>query len=227
MQLQIWSDYACPYCYIGKRHLQQALAEFEHADDVEVIFRTFELDPTAARQAVHTTQQRLELKYRKSPEATQDMINHIIAAGNRAGLEMKYRTARYTNTFDAHRLTRYAQTKGLGLEITERLFHAYFSENLELADHAVLLKIATGLGLDHGETQAMLKSDEFAATARAEEAQAMQLGVNAVPFFVLEGVPGMLGAQPKDVLLSALRESWKLTCTNATATSREHHAERE
>lgn len=208
MQLQIWSDYACPYCYIGKRHLEEALAEFEHADDVEVVFRTFELDRTASTEVVNTTQQRIEYKYRKSPASARDMINHIIAMGARAGLKMNYDTVRYTNTFDAHRLTRYAQVNGVAAKMSERLFRAYFTENRELADQEVLLSIASDVGLNRCETEAMLKSGAFIEEARAEEAQAESRGIHGVPFFAFEDGTGLSGAQPKSALLRALRDSW-------------------
>ncbi|WP_273725126.1 DsbA family oxidoreductase [Brucella gallinifaecis] len=208
MQLQIWSDYACPYCYIGKRHLEEALAEFEHADDVEVVFRTFELDRTASPQVINTTQQRIEYKYRKNPESAREMINHIIAMGARAGLKMNYDTVRYTNTFDAHRLTHYAQVNGLAAEMSERLFRAYFTENRELADQEVLLSIASDVGLNRSETEATLKSGAFIKEAREEEAQAESRGIHGVPFFAFEDGTGLSGAQPKSVLLRALRDSW-------------------
>lgn len=208
MRLQIWSDYACPYCYIGKRHLEQALADFEHADEVEVVFRTFELDRTASPRVMNTTQQRIEYKYRKSPESARNMINHIILMARRAGIDMKYNSVRYTNTFDAHRLTRYAEGKGLASEVSERLFHAYFTENLELADHDVLIKIAGDAGLEPAETQTMLKSDAFSEEAREEEKKADMLGIYGVPYFVLEDGTGLSGAQPKQALLNALRDSW-------------------
>lgn len=211
MQLQIWSDYACPYCYIGKRHLEQALSEFEHADDVEVVFRTFELDRYASNEVVNTTQQRIEYKYRKGPQAAKDMINHIVSMAARSGLQMNYSTVQYTNTFDAHRLTRYSETKGVAAEMSERLFHAYFTENLALADHTVLLQIATELGLDPVETKGILDSDQFADVARAEEAQAEVQRIHGVPFFVLEDGTQLSGAQPKDALLHALRTSWNIT----------------
>lgn len=219
MQLQIWSDYACPYCYIGKRHLEQALAEFEHADDVEVVFRTFELDRSACREVVNTTQQRIEYKYGKDPKAAKDMINHIASLAARSGLEMNYSTVQYTNTFDAHRLTRYAETKGVAAEISERLFRAYFTENLALADHTVLLQIATELGLDPVETKIVLESDQFADVARGEEAQAEMRGIRGVPFFVLEDGTQLSGAQAKGALLNALRASWNSTQVDDTSSA--------
>ncbi|MGV2131057.1 MULTISPECIES: DsbA family oxidoreductase [Rhizobium/Agrobacterium group] len=208
VQLEIWSDYACPYCYIGKRFLDQALAEFEHAKDVQITFKAFELDPTASPVVVNTTQQRIEYKYRKSPEGARDMIQQIMMLGKRVGLDMRYDTVRYTNTFDAHRLAKFAESKGLADTMSERLFLAYFVENRELANHAVLAEIAVELGLDYDETKAMLQSDVFAEQSRADEAQAHGMGIHGVPFFVFDEGLGLSGAQPKASLLQALKTTW-------------------
>lgn len=221
MQLQIWSDYACPYCYIGKRHLEQALAEFEHASDIDVVFKAFELDRTASPHVVNTTQQRIESKYGKSAEAAREMIAHIVAMGARAGLEMHYATVRYTNTFDAHRLTHYARAQSgeLAAKVSERLFHAYFTENLELADHQVLLNIASAAGLDRGATNAMLKSAAYSDEARAEEAHAQVQGIHGVPYFVFEDGTALSGAQPKSALLQTIQDSWNRTRSASAASA--------
>lgn len=207
MQLHVWSDYACPYCYIGKRLLEEALAEFEHADDIEIVYKAFELNPAASRSVVDTTQQRIEFKYGKSPAAARAMIESIMAMGWRVGLTMNYDTVRYTNTFDAHRLTKFAEAKGIGGAMTERLFRAYFTENRELADAQTLMSIATELGLDGEDVSEMLASDAYADAARSDETEASRLGIHGVPFFAFaEG--GLSGAHPKVSLLNALRESY-------------------
>lgn len=209
MHLQIWSDYACPYCYIGKRHLEQALAEFEHAADVEIVFRAFELNPSASRNVVDTTQQRIEYKYGKSPAAAREMIDHIMKMGERAGLAMRYDTVRYTSTFDAHRLNKFAETRGVGAAMTERLFRAYFTENRELADIPSLIALAVELGLDGEDVSRMLASNAYADLVRADEADASRLGIHGVPYFVFNGEVGLSGAHSMASLLRALRESWE------------------
>lgn len=209
MRLQVWSDYACPYCYIGKRHLEEALADFEHAQSVEIVFKAFELNPAASRAVVDTTQQRIEYKDRKTPAAAREMIEHITKMGAHAGLAMNYDTVRYTNTFDAHRLTKLAESKGLGSAMTERLFRAYFTENRELADPATLVSIATDVSLDNAEVSHMLASDTFADAVRAEESEAGRLGIHGVPFFAFDGEMGLSGAHSKATLLKALRESYE------------------
>lgn len=209
MQLQIWSDYACPYCYIGKRHLEQALAEFDHAGDVEILFRAFELNPSASRNVVDTTQQRIEHKYGKSPVAAREMIDHIMKMGDRAGLAMRYDTVRYTSTFDAHRLSKFAEAKGMGAAMTERLFRAYFTDNLELADIPTLIALAVELGLDGEAVSGMLASNAYADIVRSDEAHASQVGIHGVPYFAFNDEIGLSGAHPKASLLKALQESWE------------------
>ena len=208
MKIEIWSDYACPYCYIGKRHLEQALAEFEHADDIDIVFKVFELDPDAGKKVETTTLGRIERKYHKSRAQAQDMIDSIISMGSRVGLDMRYDSVNYTNTFDAHRLTKFAEANGKGAEMCERLFRAYFTENLPLADHSVLINIAVELGLDRCETEAMLVSDAFEKQARTDEFNASQLNITSVPHFVIDKKKSLVGSQPKEYFLAALRQLW-------------------
>lgn len=219
MKLEIWSDFACPYCYIGKRFLERALADFEHADDVTIVFRAFELDPNADHEVVNTTQQRIEYKYGKSPAAAREMISGITNLGARAGLTMKYDTVRYTNMFDAHRLSKYAETKGKGAIVAEGLFEAYFTDNRELARHEVLLDIAITAGLDRQETETFLAGDEYASESRADEAEAARAGVRGVPFFAFESGMGLSGAQRPETILQALRDSWSVSKTKMSPSS--------
>lgn len=208
MKLEIWSDYACPYCYIGKRFLEAALAEFEHASEVEIIFRAFELDPTSGPAVTTTTRERIMRKYGKSRSDAQAMIDHITSMGARCGLDMRYASARYTNTFDAHRLTKFAEQHSRGAEMTERLFRAYFTDTLPLADHDVLANLAEDVGLEGTAVRAMLTGSDFAEDVRRDETRASHAGIHGVPFFVFNGVYTLSGAQPKAQLLAALRQSW-------------------
>lgn len=209
LELQIWSDYACPYCYIGKAHLDQALTEFEDSDDVKITFRTFELDPSAGPNVTTTTQGRIEQKYRKYSASAQDMINGIKRFGAKSGLNMAYDQVRYTNTFDAHRLTKYAADSGLETPMAMRLFEAYFTDLLELSDHEVLATLASEVGLDKKSVAEMLKSDQYKKECRNDEATAHSLGIQAVPAFHFDGHATLTGAQPASALLKALREAWE------------------
>lgn len=138
MKIEIWSDYACPFCYIGEKRLERALAELGDTT-VSVEFRSFELDPTAGREVTSSTPKRFALKYGLSLDAAQERIEQISLMGRREGIDFRYSTTRYTNTFDALRLTKYAQEHGHD-EIIGKLFDAYFTKNLELSDRAVLKK---------------------------------------------------------------------------------------
>lgn len=208
MKLEIWSDFACPYCYIGKRFLEAALAEFEHAREIEIVFRAFELDPTSGPAVTTTTLDRIMRKYGKSRSDAQAMIDHITSMGERCGLDMRYASVRYTNTFDAHRLTKFAEQHERGADMTERLFRAYFTDNLPLADHDVLVGLAQDVGLDGNAVRAMLMGTDFAEDVRHDETHASQAGIHGVPFFVFDGAYALSGAQPKAQLLTALHQSW-------------------
>lgn len=207
MKIDIWSDYACPFCYIGMRHLEEALAQFEQHDAVQIARRAFELNPAASRTVESTTQQRLEQKYRKTPEEARQMIEHIEQMAMRAGIDMRYATAQSTNTFDAHRLTKMANAQGKGAEMEAVLFKAYFTRNRPLADHQVLLDAALSVGLDQAEAQALLDGDLHADAVRQDEAQAAAIGVQGVPFFVIDNRFAVSGAQPPAQLLAALRHA--------------------
>ncbi|ULJ61762.1 DsbA family oxidoreductase [Wielerella bovis] len=209
MKIQIWSDYACPYCYIGKRHLEQALANFAHADKVEIEFKAFELYPHAGKMAVNTTQERIEKKYAKSPQGALEMIAHIEKMGERAGLDMNYAGVKNTNTFDAHRLYQWAKSLGKGEEMNERLMRAYFGDNLELANHDNLAQLATDVGLNGDDAKKMLASDDFIQAVKNDENEAQIIGVQGVPFFVFDGKTATSGAMPVSNLLGLLNQVYK------------------
>ena len=206
MKVIYWSDYACPYCYIGETHLKQAIKEL--GADVEIEMKAFELDPHASREYVGPTVDRFAKKYGLSKAAAQARIDGISEMGHKAGLDFRYAETRYTNTFDAHRLTKLAREKGGGLadRLSERLYHAYFAEESELADHDVLTKIAVEEGLSEDEARAVLDSDRYADDVRLDEREAQRYGVTGVPFFLL-GRYGIPGAMPVESMKSALQKA--------------------
>ncbi|ATD64169.1 DsbA family protein [Neisseria weixii] len=209
MKIQIWSDYACPYCYIGKRHLEHALAQFARADEVQVEFKAFELYPHAGKTAVNTTQQRIEKKYGKPPQGALEMIAHIEKTAARAGLEMNYRAVKNTNTFDAHRLAKWADSLGKGQEMHERLMRAYFTDNAELADRDNLAEFAADVGLNGDEAKQMLACGDFVQAVKKDENEAAAAGVQGVPFFVFDGKTTASGAMPADSLLKLLNQVYQ------------------
>lgn len=217
MKVMYWSDYACPYCYIGETHLKKAIGNLDLTGRVEIEMLAFELDPGASRTYTGATVDRFAKKYGLSLAGAQERIDGISQMGREAGLDFRYAETRYTNTFDAHRLTKLAQQKDAHLadRLQERLYKAYFSEGLELADHAVLTRIATQEGMDEGEVKQLLESDQYADGVRLDEREAQRYGVQGVPYFVVGNkyaIPGALPVESMErVLKNVLDEESKAT----------------
>jgi predicted DsbA family dithiol-disulfide isomerase len=207
VKVEIWSDVACPWCYIGKGRFDIALERFGHRHDLDVRWRSFELDPAAPAVRETAYVDHLVAKYRISAAAAEDMIDGMIEAGARSGVVLRFDKARPGNTFDAHRLLHLAAERGVQAELNDRLLHAVFTKGLSTADVDALVSVATAAGLDAAETRAVLESDRYAADVRADERRAAELGITSVPFFVM-GQLGVSGAQPPEVLLQALEEAW-------------------
>ena len=208
MRVEVWSDVVCPWCYIGKRRLEDALDRFEHADQVEVVWRSFELDPSAppTREGDYAT--RLATKYRIPVEEAEAMIDRMTRVGDDTGVDMRFDRARPGNTFDAHRLLHLAADRGLQGALKERLLAATFTEGRPIGERETLVRLAGEVGLDEEEARGVLAGDAYAADVRADERQAQAFGIGAVPFFVLDGRYGVPGAQPSDVLVGALEQAW-------------------
>ena len=206
MKIEIWSDYACPYCYIGERQLEKALESFSGKEDIEISYKCFELDPYASYETVSTTKERVAKKYGYTSEQAQQMIDNVTRYAKSVGLDYNYGTTRYTNTFDAHRIAKYAETKGKGVEISGKLFHAYFTENKQMSDHKVLTDIAIEVGLDKLEVEDVLKNNKFAQEVRNDEYEASRLRVHAVPFFLINGKYSLSGAQPPEAFESIIEK---------------------
>ncbi|MEJ1959790.1 MAG: DsbA family oxidoreductase [Nitrosomonadales bacterium] len=207
MQVEIWSDIICPWCYIGKRRFEMALTNFEHRDSVRVVWRSFELDPGAPSQIQETLVERLSRKYATTQQQASEMIARVTGVAKEVGLEYHLNDAQPGNTFDAHRLLHFAAARQLGGQATERLMQAYFCEGLAVGDHAALIRLAPQLGLGENEVEMILKNDSFADEVRADEARATELGITGVPFFVFNEKFGVSGAQPVKVFTEALQET--------------------
>ena len=208
MKVEIWSDVVCPWCYVGKRRFEAALSRFEHRDQVDVVWRAFELDPSAPAERQGDYAHHLASKYRTSLSDAQAMIANMVTTGAREGLDMRFDRARPGNTFAAHRLLHLGLDRGVQSALNERLLAATFTEGAAIGDTGVLRALATDVGLDPEEVAAVLDGDAYAADVRADERRAAELGITAVPFFVLAGRYGVSGAQPPDVMLEVLREAW-------------------
>ena len=213
MKITYWSDYACPYCYIGESRLQKAIAEIPDLKNVEVEMKAFQLDPTAGARAAGDTQTRFAKKYGISFDDAGKQISAISEMGKAEGLDFRYATTLFTNTMDAHRLTKLAQSKKdakLTERVIEALFRAYFTDNKELADKTLLQKIGEDCGLDREEVAEVLHSDRYRDEVLLDEREAARYGIHAVPFFVV-GQYGISGAQSvagmKAAIQKALEES--------------------
>ena len=208
MQVEIWSDVVCPWCYIGKRKFEAALAAFDHRDDVAVTWRSYELDPGAPARRDLPMVELLQKKYSMTEEQAVAANDRVTAIAAGVGLEYHLDRAAMGNTFDAHRLIHLAAAHGRGDAMKERLMAGYFTEGAAVGDTATLEQLAADVGLDADEVRAVLAGDAFADDVRDDERQASALGISGVPFFVIDRAYGISGAQDPDVILGALERAW-------------------
>ena len=209
MNVEIWSDIACPWCYIGKRRLEAALAGFEHRDEVTVTWRSFELDPGAPRERDVDGATHLAQKYGTSREQAVAMQDRMTETAAGDGLDFRFDIARAGNTFDAHRLVHLAAEHGMQDAMKERFMRAYLTEGELMTDHAMLQRVAVEVGLPEDEVGDVLATDRYEAEARDDERTASALGISAVPFFVVDRKIGAAGAQAPEVLADLLRRGWE------------------
>jgi predicted DsbA family dithiol-disulfide isomerase len=204
MKIEIWSDVVCPWCYIGKRRLERALGEFEHAADVEITWRSFQLNPDAPKTAVPTADY---LQSRFGPQAAA-MTSRVAELGRAEGLNLDFATSLTVNTLTAHRALHFAASQGLGDAAKERLLHAHFSEGADVSDHETLAKLLAEVGVDADRTRAVLAGTQYAIEVRDDIEDASRLGITGVPFFVIDRTYGISGAQPAETFLHALRTAY-------------------
>ena len=207
MQVEIWSDVVCPWCYLGKRRFEDALQRFAGRDGVEVVYRSFELDPLAEPGVTEPTLDMLAGKYGMTIDQARDAQRQMEQRAADEGLTFRLDGQRRGSTRDAHRLLQLARTTGQQAELMERLHRAYFTEQDSVFDPEALTRLATEAGLDRAAVTEVLASDEFADAVEADERTASALGATGVPFFVLDRRYGISGAQPAEVILSALERA--------------------
>ena len=206
MRIDIWSDLVCPWGYLGKRRFETALAVFAHGGEVEVVHRSFQLDPSIPKGVTLRARDMLMRKYRMAESqviASQARLEELAAL---EGLEYHLAESHTGNTMDAHRLVHLGREQGIQDAVIERLFRAHFTENKSLFDHASLATLGSEAGLR--DVQALLESDRYEAAVVADHRQASELGADGVPFFVLDGRYGVSGAQSVDVFADALARAW-------------------
>ena len=208
MQVEIWSDVVCPWCYIGKRRLETALEKFPHRDQVEVVWRSFQLDPSVPEGETHPTLPALAAKYGTSEDAMRANMAQVeqVAAGE--GLEYDLADGVSGNTLRAHELLHLAAEHGLRNELKERLLHAHFEEGRSVFDVDSLVALGAEVGLDETEAREVLGDRCYLAAVHEDAATAQALGATGVPFFVVDRKYGAAGAQPAELLLQILERAW-------------------
>lgn len=207
MQIEIWSDVVCPWCFIGKRRLESALAQFDGRDDVTVRWRSFELDPGAPWERPESLDEHLAAKYGMSLPQAREFQRQMAEQAAGEGLGFRLDRARPGNSFDAHRVLHLAAERGVQDAAKERFLAAYLCEGEPVAEAETLARLAGEAGLDPDEARKVLAGDAYADAVRADEATARQLGVGGVPFFVFDRAFAVSGAQPAEVLAQALERA--------------------
>jgi predicted DsbA family dithiol-disulfide isomerase len=205
IRVEIWSDVVCPFCYIGKRHLEAALKQFEGRDRVRVAWKSFELDRNADRGRNTSVYEMLSKKYGMSLEQARQSTEQVARRAAAVGLRFDFDRVVPANSFDAHRLTHLAAKHGLQDQAEERLFAAHFTEGLRIDELETLRRIGVELGLDPEEVKKVLESDAYASDIRQEEKEAFSIGVRGVPFFLFNRTNVISSAQPVELFMEALR----------------------
>ncbi|MBO0948650.1 DsbA family oxidoreductase [Fibrella forsythiae] len=208
MNVEIWSDVMCPFCYIGKRKFEHALSEFPHKEQVNVVWKSFQLNPDMKTEPGKNINQYLADIKGWSLDEAKRMNDRVTAMAAEVGLSYDFDKAVVANSWDAHRLIQLAKQHGLGDAAEERLFMAYFTQGRDTSDHATLLELGTEIGLDAEAVQQMLASDQFAESVSRDLYEAQQVGVRGVPFFVLDRRYAVSGAQQPETFLGALNTAW-------------------
>ncbi|MEK4874915.1 DsbA family oxidoreductase [Bacillus sp. FSL W8-0102] len=210
MKIEVWSDYVCPFCYIGKHRLEKALSQFPHKDQVEIEFKSFELDPNAPKNSGKSIHEAIAEKYGMSIEQAKQTNQGIGQQAASVGLSFDFDRMKPTNTFDAHRLVKFAKTQGKEADISEKLFRAYFTEGKHIGDHETLADIAETAGLDRKQALDVLHDQNaYANDVRIDEAIAQQYGIRGVPFFLINQKYAISGAQPLETFVGALQKVWQ------------------
>ena len=210
MKIEVWSDYVCPFCYIGKRRLELALDQFPYKDQVEVEFKSFELDPNSPKNMGQNIHEVLAQKYGMSVEKAKEANQGVGQQAATVGLTFNFDEMKPTNTFDAHRLAKYAKTQGKEAVLSEKLLHAYFTESKHIGEFETLADIAESAGLERQEVLNILNDkNKFAIDVRQDESLAQQYGVRGVPYFVINQKYAISGAQPSETFMGALQKVWE------------------
>lgn len=208
MKVEIWSDVMCPFCYIGKRRFEAALDKFEHKDQIEVVWKSFQLQPNMKTDPAKRVVEHLAESKGWSLQQAEEANTYVTQMAKEVGLDYHLEKAVVANSFDAHRLSHYAKTKGKGDAMEEQLFKAYFTDGKNTADHATLTTLAVAIGLNESEVLNVLATDAYANEVRQDIYESQQIGVSGVPFFVFNNKYAVSGAQAAETFLGALQKAW-------------------
>ena len=208
MKVNIWSDVRCPFCYIGKKKFEKALENFPQKDSIEVVWHSYQLDPNLETDPNTNTVEYFTKAKGVSADQAKQMLGHATAMAKEVGLDFYLEEAVLANSFNAHRLIQLAKSKGLGNAIEEALFKAHFTEKKNIDDKTVLTETGVSVGLEEEEVKEMLASDAFENEVKQDELAARRIGVQGVPFFVLNNKYGISGAQSSEVFLETLEKAW-------------------
>jgi protein disulfide-isomerase len=208
MKVEIWSDIRCPFCYIGKRRFEAALDQFKHKDQVEIQWKSFELEPEMRTDTTTNIYEHLAARKGQSLQWSVGAHGQMTAMAKEEGLEFNFDRTVVANSFDAHRLIHFGIENGLGDVTKERLLKAYFTEGKDISDHLTLIQLGAEIGLDGVAVKDMLRSDDYKSEVRLDEMKARTLGIRGVPFFVLNDRFGVSGAQSPEIFLQSLEQAW-------------------
>jgi predicted DsbA family dithiol-disulfide isomerase len=209
MKVEIWSDIVCPFCYIGKRKFENALVNFDEKENVEIVWRSFQLDPDLEPVSGQSVHQYLAKRKGVSEKEGKEMNAYMSNIAREVGLEYNFDSAVINNTLDAHRLLHLAKEHGVQNEVKEQLFKAYYTDGRDVGNKDVLVSVGASVGIPAAEIDAMLESDKYVNEVRQDQYQAQQLGANGVPFFVFNNKYGVSGAQPTEVFAQVLEKVWE------------------
>lgn len=212
MKVEIWSDIMCPFCYIGKRHFESALAQFADKEHIEIEWKSYQLDPSMPEVAAESQEDYLVKRKGMNREQVKAMLVNVTEMAKKAGLEYHLDKSVMVNSQKAHQLIQFAKTKGLGDQMEEQLFKAYFTDGKNVADIETLTQLGTAIGLDEKELQAAFTDDQYLYQMKQDIQEGENLGVRGVPFFVFDRKYGVSGAQPAEAFLETLTKSfgeWK------------------
>lgn len=208
MQIEIWSDVMCPFCYIGKRHFEAALEKFPDNRQVEITWKSFQLDPSLPEKEELDHEQYLVDRKGLPKDQVKSLLDHVTQSAKQAGLDYHFEKVVTVNSLNAHRLIQMAKTKGLGAIAEERFFKAYFTEGRDIADKSTLMELGKDIGLSSEEVQEALSNEQYTGKVNRDIEEAQQIGVRGVPFFVFDRKYAVSGAQPPDVFTQTLDKAF-------------------